>query len=92
MVTQMRSAPGIPAPVYGQSAVRSVDERVRKATRQTPPTEMVEYVQRRLWELKPAGIDDLDNSDAQLLLATCSLYFNVAIILPPLKYNFNNSC
>jgi len=53
IITEMRSAPGIPAPVYGQSAAGSVDERVRKATRQTPSTETVEYVQRRLWELKP---------------------------------------
>jgi SM-20-related protein len=57
MVTEMRSAPSIQAPVYGQSASGSVDERVRKVGRQTPSTETIEYVQRRLWEVKPVVED-----------------------------------
>jgi predicted 2-oxoglutarate/Fe(II)-dependent dioxygenase YbiX len=53
MVNEMRLAPGIQAPVYGQSASGAVDERVRKVARQTPSTETIEFVQRRLWEVKP---------------------------------------
>ena len=53
IVTEMCSAPGIQAPVYGQSAAGSVDERARKVARHTPSAETIEYVQRRLWELKP---------------------------------------
>jgi len=53
MVDEMRSAPGIQAPVYGQSAAGAVDERVRKAARHTLSAETIEYVQHRLWELRP---------------------------------------
>src|SRR4029079_5899913 len=53
IITEMRSAPGIQAPVYGKSAPGAVDERVRKAARHKPSAETIEYVQSRLWELKP---------------------------------------
>lgn len=53
IVTEMRSAPGIHAPVYGKGDAGAVDERVRKVARQTPLTETIAYVQRRLWEIKP---------------------------------------
>lgn len=53
IITEMRSTPGIQAPVYGQSAAGSVDERIRKVARQTPSAETIEYVQDRLWKLKP---------------------------------------
>lgn len=52
MVAEMCSAPGSQAPVYGQSAAGSVDERVRKVLRQTPSAPTIEYVQHQLWELK----------------------------------------
>jgi SM-20-related protein len=52
IVAEMRSAPGAQAPVYGQSLSRGIDERVRKAVRQTPSAETVQYVQQRLLECK----------------------------------------
>lgn len=52
IVAELRAAPGAQATVYGQSVSGSVDERVRKAVRQTPSLETVEYVQQRLLECK----------------------------------------
>ncbi len=52
MVAELRSAPGNQAPIYGQSASGSVDERARKVMRQTLSQETSDYVQRRLWEVK----------------------------------------
>jgi SM-20-related protein len=52
IVAEMRSASGAQAPVYGQSLSGGIDERVRKAVRQTPSAETVEYVQQRLLECK----------------------------------------
>jgi SM-20-related protein len=48
----MRLATENPATVYGQSSSGSVDERIRKAARQTPSPATVDYVQQRLWECK----------------------------------------
>jgi predicted 2-oxoglutarate/Fe(II)-dependent dioxygenase YbiX len=53
IVDEMERASGIPAPVYGHSQSGTVDERVRKVTRQMPSTETIEYVQRKLLEVKP---------------------------------------
>lgn len=52
IVAELRAAPGAQATVYGQSVSGSIDERVRKAVRQTPSLETVEYVQQRLLESK----------------------------------------
>jgi predicted 2-oxoglutarate/Fe(II)-dependent dioxygenase YbiX len=52
-VDEMIRALGVRAPVYGHSQSGTVDERVRRVARQTPATETIEYVQQRLWELKP---------------------------------------
>ncbi|MFN2497767.1 MAG: 2OG-Fe(II) oxygenase [Pyrinomonadaceae bacterium] len=57
IVVEMRSSPGEQAPVYGQSSSGGIDERVRKAVRQTPSAETVEYVQQRLLECKRAVED-----------------------------------
>ncbi len=52
IVAEMLSAPSAQATVYSQSSSGSIDERMRKAARQSPSAETVEYVQRRLWECK----------------------------------------
>jgi SM-20-related protein len=52
IVAELRSAPSGQAPVYGQGPSGSIDERIRKAARQTPSSETVEYVRHRLWECK----------------------------------------
>jgi predicted 2-oxoglutarate/Fe(II)-dependent dioxygenase YbiX len=52
IVAELRAAPGAQATVYGKTVSGSVDGRVRKAMRQIPSAETVEYVQERLWECK----------------------------------------
>ena len=52
LVAGLRAAEGRPAAVYGQGASGAVDERVRKAARLAPRPEAVEFVTRRLSEIK----------------------------------------
>lgn len=54
IVAEMRAVAGAPATVYGRDPSGSVDERIRKAVRQTPAPATVELVRRKLWEYKPA--------------------------------------
>ena len=53
IIAEMRLATESRATVYGQSSSGSIDERIRKAARQTPSPATVDYVRQRLWECKP---------------------------------------
>lgn len=57
IVAELRAAPGAQATVYGASVSGSVDERVRRAVRQTPSAKTVEYVRKRLLECQ-AQVED----------------------------------
>lgn len=74
IVAEMRSAPGEKAPVYGQSSSGGIDERVRKAVRQTPSAETVEYVKQRLLECKPEVEDHFSVSLGEIEESQFLLY------------------
>jgi predicted 2-oxoglutarate/Fe(II)-dependent dioxygenase YbiX len=48
IINELSRAPEAPATVYGRGEAKDVDERVRKAARLMPSTEMLERVERRL--------------------------------------------
>ena len=52
IVAELRAAPGGQAMVYGQGETGGIDERIRKAARQTVSMETIEYVQQRLLDCK----------------------------------------
>ena len=66
IVAELRAAPGAQATVYGASVSGSVDERVRRAVRQTPSAKTVEYVRKRLLECQPQVEDHFSISLSEI--------------------------